>query len=53
MGNIAIAAILIMGAAVEGVIIIRARRRADYEEAVENRLARYAGQGARLEVENG
>lgn len=53
MGNIAIATILIIGAAVEGIIISRARRRADYEEAVESRLARYAGQGARLGVKNG
>ena len=43
MDTIILATVILTGIALESLIVARARRRADHENAIMERLARYAG----------
>jgi hypothetical protein len=43
MDIIVVAAVVLTGLALERVILVRARKRAEYENIITDRLARYAG----------
>jgi hypothetical protein len=43
MDIIILATVILTGIALEGLIVARARERAEYENAITDRLARYAG----------